>query len=139
MISADKARMLFKTKDELKEKRINEVVDQVLSVLEQDITFAAREYKSVSVRILFADMRNYEDTHGIDYHTTDKSIYIDSIDSKRIFYNNGIKAEDCFKVIVRVFDKLSELGYKSDLNIDELSVRELPFQGELRFIKISWE
>ena len=140
MISAEKARMLFKTEDELKEKRINAVVEQVLSLIEIDITEAAKQYKSVLVRFSFGDMRNYQDTsgYGIDYHPTDKNIYIDSVDGKRIFYN-GIKAEERFEVIVRVFDKLSKFGYTSDLDIDVLSYIVLPPEGELKFIKISWE
>jgi hypothetical protein len=41
MISAEEARKMLTSDDELKEKRINEVVDQVLSLIEIDITRAA--------------------------------------------------------------------------------------------------
>lgn len=142
MISAKEARKLFATEEELKElkeKRINEVVDKVLSLFERDIKNTAKLYKSVSIPVLLGDMRNYEDTHGIDdYHPTDKNIYIDSVDSKKIFYTNGIKAEERFEVIVRLSNKLSELGYKSDLNFDELSAIELQPEGKLYFVTISW-
>lgn len=140
MISAEEARKMLTSEDELKEKHINEVVDQVLSLIEIDIIREAKERNWVSIPILFGDLRNYGWPYSI-YHTTNQDIciFIDRIDNKKIFYDYGIKSEERFEVIIRVFDKLSELGYTSNLDIDELTNRALPNEGELYEIKISWE
>ena len=140
MISAEEARNMLTPEDELKEKRINEVVDKVLSLFELDIIREAKMDNWVSIPIKFADFRNYGWPHS-NIPATDqyKYIFIDKIDNKKIFYDYGIKSEERFEVIVRVFDKLSKLGYTSNLDIDELSNRALPNEGELYLIKISWE
>lgn len=140
MISAEEARNMLTPEDELKEKRINEVVDKVLSLFELDIIREAKMDNWVSIPIKFADLRNYGWPYS-NITATDqyKYIFIDKIDNKKIFYDYGIKSEERFEVIVRVFDKLSKLGYTSNLDIDELSNRALPNEGELYLIKISWE
>lgn len=140
MISAEEARKMLTPEDELKEKRINEVVDKVLSLFELDIIREAKDNNWVSIPILFGDLRNYGWPYS-KYHTTnqDRYIFIDRIDNKKIFYDYGIKSENRFEVIIRVFDKLSKLGYTSNLDIDELTNRALPNEGALYLIKISWE
>ena len=140
MISAEEARKMLTLEDELKEKRINEVVDKVLSLFELDIIREAKERNWVSIPILFGDLRNYGWPYS-SYHTTNQDIYIfiDRIDNKKIFYDYGIKSEERFEVIIRVFDKLSELGYTSNLDIDELTNRALPNEGASYLIEISWE
>ena len=140
MISAREARKLLTSEDELKEKRINEVVDQVLSLIEIDITRAARMNNLVTIPVMFSNLGNYGWPYN-NFRSTDryKHIFIDRIDNKKIFYGYVMKSEERFEVIVRVFDKLSKLGYTSNLDINELSNRSLPNEGELYEIKISWE
>lgn len=140
MISAEEARKMLTPDDELKEKRINEVVDQVLSLFELDIIREAKERNWVSIPVRFSDLGNYGWPYS-NFRSTDryKHIFIERIDNKKIFYGYVMKSEERFEVIVRVFDKLSKLGYTSNLDINELSNRALPDEGALYVIKISWE
>ena len=140
MISAEEARKMITSENELKEKRINEVVDQVLSLFELDIIREAKERNWVSIPVRFSDLGNYGWPYS-NFRPTDryKHIFIERIDNKKIFYGYVMKSEERFEVIVRVFDKLSKLGYTSNLDINELSNRALPDEGALYVIKISWE
>lgn len=140
MISAEEARKMITSENELKEKRINEVVDQVLSLFELDIIREAKERNWVSIPVRFSDLGNYGWPYS-NFRSTDryKHIFIERIDNKKIFYGYVMKSEERFEVIVRVFDKLSKLGYTSNLDINELSNRALPDEGALYVIKISWE
>lgn len=140
MISAEEARKMITSENELKEKRINEVVDQVLSLFELDIIREAKERNWVSIPVRFSDLGNYGWPYS-NFRSTDryKHIFIERIDNKKIFYGYVMKSEERFEVIVRVFDKLSKLGYTSNLDINELSNRALPDEGALYVIKISWK
>lgn len=136
MISAEEARVLFATEEELKEKRINEVVNHVLSLFELYIIESAKEHKSVSIPILLGDL-SYLSNYG--FRISHKNIYIKRVGINRVLYNNGIKSDEYFEVIVRVFDRLLGLGYSLSMDIDELSVRDLNSEGSSDLIKISWE
>lgn len=138
MISADKARMLFKTEDESKEERINEVVDQILSLFEQYIVKSAKEYKSVSIPVFFGNLE-YIKKHDISLE--DEHIYIKSIGVKNIIYNNGIKYDEYYEVFIRVFDRLSKLGYKSRVELFKrrLYVSKPNPEGRYETLTISWE
>lgn len=140
MISAEEARKMLTSEDELKEKRINEVVDQVLSLIEIDITRAAKINNLVTIPVRFSNLGDYGWPYS-NFRSADryKHIFIERVDNKKIFYGYVMKSEERFEVIIRVFDKLSKLGYTSNLDIEELSNRALSDEGELYVIKISWE
>lgn len=140
MISAEEARKMLTSDDELKEKRIDEVVDKVLSLFELDIIREAKINNWVTIPVTFSNLGNYgwpySNIRSADRY---KHTFIERIDNKKIFYGYVMKSEERFEVIIRVFDKLSKLGYTSNLDIEELSNRALPNEGELYVIKISWE
>ena len=81
MISAEEARVLFATEEELKEKRINEVVNHVLSLFELYIIESAKEHKSVSIPILLGDL-SYLSNHG--FRISHKNIYIKRVGINRV-------------------------------------------------------
>lgn len=140
MISAEEARKMLTSDDELKEKRIDEVVDKVLSLFELDIIREAKINNWVTIPVTFSNLGNYGWPYS-NFRSADryKYTFIDRINNKKIFYGYVMKSEERFEVIIRVFDKLSKLGYTSNLDIEELSNRALPNEGELYVIKISWE
>lgn len=140
MISAEEVRKMITSENELKEERINEVVDHVLSLFELDIIREAKERNWVLIPVRFSNLGNYGWPYSSSRLTNRyEHIFIDRVDNKKIFYGYVMKSEERFEVIVRVFDKLSKLGYTSNLDINELSNRSLPNEGELYEIKISWE